>query len=271
MQSARQFGNALILALVSTGLVLGGLSLSLVEFSRTAPPASTPSLLPSPVPLTATATLPPPVQSATSTSAPSATSTFPPPVACSIPAGWIGIYVQASDTLESLARQYRISSDQLNAGNCLLANNLVPGSVIYVPPVAPNTVAACVPGAVGWVNSYIVQSGDTIFRIAINHYTTASLLKQVNCRTSDQIFGGDKLWVPNVATRTPTPTLKPFEPTFTLFPTDPLTETALPFTVTPSPTTTPPPPPPTITPSATTAPSATPSLTAFPTPTTAAP
>jgi LysM repeat protein len=266
MQSARQFGNALILGLLSVGLVLGGLSLSLVEFSRSAPPPTVESLVSSPIPLTATATLPPPLESPTSTIVASPTATIPPPASCSIPSNWIAIAVQAGDTLESLANKYRISAEDLKKGNCLLVNNLVQGSLIYIPAVPANTAVVCSPGAMGWVFNYTVQSGETFYRIAINHYTTAALLKQVNCRTSDLLYVGEKLWVPNVPTRTPTSTLQPFAPTFTPYPTEPLTETALPHTLTPVPTNTIPAPTATIPPSATTAPTVTPSLTAFPIP-----
>ncbi len=266
MNSLRQFGNALVLGLLSIGLVLGGLSLSLVEFSQPAPPASTASLLPSPLPLTATATLPPPLVSPTATNTATPSNTPSPPPSCQIPGGWSAITVQPGDTLESIAARYRMSADELRQANCLLTNNVLQGSIIYVPFTPTITVAACVPGAAGWVKSYRVQPGDTFYRIAINHYTTASLLKQVNCRTSDVLYAGELLWVPNVSTRTPTATLPPNVNTFTPQPTDPLTETALPFTLTPEPTNTTPPDTSTPSPVPTPVPSLTASPTEFPSP-----
>jgi LysM repeat protein len=155
-----------------------------------------------------------------------------------------------------------MTAEQLRQANCLLTNTVPQGSTIYVPSVPTSTVAACVPGAVGWVRSYRVQPGDTFFRIAINHYTTAALLKKVNCRTSDILYVNELLWVPNTSTRTPTASLPPNVPTFTLFPTEPLTETALPFTLTPELTNTIPPATPTHTP----VPTLTPSVTPFPSP-----
>jgi LysM repeat protein len=129
--------------------------------------------------------------------------------------------------------RYRVSKDELRRANCLLIDSLVAGTVLYVPPVAPNTPVVCSPGAGGWVKNYTVKPGDTIYAIATNHYTTTSLLKNVNCRASDYIYAGEVLWVPNVATRTPAsrPTPLPGS-TVTPYLTDPLTETALPFTVT---------------------------------------
>jgi len=86
-------------------------------------------------------------------------------------------------------------------------------------------------------------------------------LQKVNCKTTELIFTGEVLWVPNVATRTPYPTLLPGV-TASPYPTDPLTETALPFTLTVIPSNTPVPntstPVPTFT--------AIPTLTASPTP-----
>jgi len=263
MQSLRQFGNALILAVLSSGLVLGSLSISLVEFApQPTPVLLTEAALPSPVPLTATATPPPPLASPTSTNTPLPTDTLPPPPSCQIPANWFALTIQPGDTLAGIAARYQVSVSDLRSGNCLAIDSLVPGSVVYVPPLPTVTVMACVPGAVGWARNYTVQAGDTFYRIASNHYTNAALLKQVNCRTSDLVRAGELLWVPNVATRTPTPTLQPNANTFTPYPTEPLTETALPLTATPEPSDTPEPP------TATTAPSATlePTLTASPTP-----
>jgi LysM repeat protein len=269
MASVRQFGNALFLALVSTVLVLGGLSLSLVEFAKPAPPTPTDVLLPSPLPLTATATFPPPLESHTPTNTALPTNTPPPPPSCQIPINWTATIVRPGDTLESIAARYRITAEELRQTNCLLTNSIPQGSTIYVPIVSTSTVAVCNPGAVGWVKSYRVQPNDTLYRIAINHYTTVALLKQVNCRSSDFISVGELLWVPNIPTRTATPSLPANVPTFTLYPTDPLTETALPFTLSPEPTRTIPAATPTL--SSTPVATSTASVTAFPTPTTPGP
>ena len=146
--------------------------------------------------------------------------------------------MQVGDTLDSIAARYRISSADLRSANCLFSNSLVPGSKLYVPPVTPNTSVACTAGAVGWVKNYAVKAGENLYRIAIDHYTTLDLMRKVNCRTGDTIFPGDILWVPNVsATRTQNPSPLPGN-TVTSYPTDPLTETALPFTATFIPTNT---------------------------------
>jgi LysM repeat protein len=240
---SRGLGTALVIALISIGLMIGALSISLVEFAPLATPTATESVFLSPVPLTATQTIAPTLtptlglESPTPSITPTFTNTAIPPVSCMPPTGWGQIVIQAGETLDSIAARYRVSKDELRSANCLLTDNLVAGSILYVPSVVPNTPVVCRPGASGWIKSYVVKPGDTIYAIATNHYTTAGLLKSVNCRTSDLILVGEILWAPNVATRTPYPTPLPGN-TVTPYPTDPLTETALPYTITVVPTNT---------------------------------
>ncbi|MBC7878357.1 MAG: LysM peptidoglycan-binding domain-containing protein [Anaerolineales bacterium] len=263
-QSMRGFGNALVVSLISVGLMLGALSISLVEFVPEATPTSTNILFASPIPLTSTSTLPPTVTPTLGAESPTPTITLTLPASsCQPPLGWGQIVMQAGDTLDILALRYRISKDELIRANCLLTSTLVAGTTLYVPPVVANTLVACSPGATAWVKGYIVKAGDTIYAIATNHYITAGLLKSVNCRYSDLILPGETLWVPNVATRTPYPTPLPGV-TVTPHPTDPLTETALPFTATIIPTNTLVPATATPIPTGTAIPTHTPSPTAFP-------
>lgn len=267
----RGLGNALVVALISIGLMIGALSISLVEFAPQATPTATNSLFLSPAPLTVTQTVPPTltptlgIESPTPSITPTFTNTAIPPISCTPPSGWGVITIQAGETLDSIAVRYRVSKDALRSANCLLIDNLVAGTILYVPAVAPNTPVVCGQGASGWVKNYVVKPGDTIYAIATNHYTTAGLLKSVNCRTSDLILVGEMLWVPNVATRTPYPTPLPGS-TVTPYPTDPLTETALPYTATVIPTSTPVPATPTTVPTFTAIPTLVPSPTAFPNP-----
>lgn len=277
MQSLRELGNALVVALISIGLMVGALSISLVEFVPQMTPTAADNLQPSPIPLTATNTLAPTLtptlgaESPTPSLTPTSTITLTPPASCPPPSGWVQIFIQAGETLDSIATRYRTTKDDLRRANCLVIDTLVYGTVLYVPPVATNTPAVCSPGASGWVKNYSVKPGDTIYSIATNHYSTASLLKSVNCRTSDLIYVGEVLWIPNVATRTPRPTLLPGS-TVTPYPTEtdlpytitvlPFTVTVLPFTATVQPSNTPV--PPTAIPTVTAMPTLTASPTAFP-------
>jgi LysM repeat protein len=240
MQALRQFGLAIAVSVISLGLVVGGLSLALSEnvtpppvatetlwlptYAEFITPSLTPQILPSHTPL------------------PSATSSMVPPTSCTPPSGWIGVLVSASDTLESLAQRYKSSTQSLTQANCLLTPSLVPGSVLYVPPVtAVQTVPAVssstpVPcGApYGWVR-YTVQSGDTLYHIATSYGITTTQLQQANCLGFSTVIRiGQLLWVPPVPTRTPVVTVIPT----LIVPTEPLTATVLPFTETVEPTNT---------------------------------
>ncbi len=266
----RDFGNAVGVALLSIGLMVGALSISLVEFA----PENTPTVennLPSPAPLTATPT-PPPTQtptlgleSPTPSASPTVTHTNTPPAACQPPNGWGQIIIQAGDTLDSIAAGYRTRKDELRSANCLLLDSLVAGTILYVPPVATSTIAMCVPGAPNWQKNYMVKSGDTFYGIGFLYFINANDLKTANCRTSDQIYIGEMLWVPNITPRTAIPrptasamaTLTPYPTAIPATETDlPYTVTALPFTITVAPSNTPVPATPTAMPTLTASPTA---------------
>lgn len=243
----RGFGNALTVALISILLMLGALSISLVEHMPEMTMTPTSILLPSAAPITlepllpaTIATTPQPFDTPTETITSTPTITATAPSHCPIPAGWGQAVVQPYDTLESIAARYNISAAQLRDWNCLPSNKLIAGSVLYVPPVPTNTVVACRVGRIGWRFEYPVKWGDTFYSIAGRYGTTAAVMKEVNCRSSDSIYPGETLWVPIVsATLTPLPTQTPVPGDTALpYPTDPLTETPLPFTATivPSPT-----------------------------------
>jgi LysM repeat protein len=252
----REFGNALVVALISIALIFGALSISLVEHLPEATATPTLISLPSIPPVTfeastATAVVPPqgtplpPTDTPTATATSTPTTTATAPSYCTVvPAGWGQVIVQPYDTLESIAARYHTSAAALGSANCLSSNMLIAGSVLYVPPVPTNTVVACRAGANGWTNSYIVRWGDTFFSIAGRYGTTAAMMAGVNCRLSDSIYPGEVLWVPIIAaTYAPPSTITPLPgytvmPSATPYPTDPVTETPLPYTstVVPSPT-----------------------------------
>jgi LysM repeat protein len=244
MHDLRGLGNALVIALVSMALVAGALTISSIEFTQTESPTATLEVLPSPVPLTATPSLVPSATpdfsliSATPSIIPSFTVTSTPPANCQIPSGWLQITVQAGETLASIAAKYRALPADVQRANCLPTSNVVPGTIIYVPPVPPNTTAACIQGRAGWTKSYTVRAGDNLYRIGYDHYTTLDDMRRVNCRVGDTIYVNELLWVPNVASRTPPPTALPgstITPSAEL--TQPYTITVLPYTITPAPAT----------------------------------
>lgn len=268
MQNLRQLGGGVIIAIFSVILVVGGIFLSLAE---TLPPAATPTLIPPTLPLslpsptatieTASASPSPTASQASETPTP-APSLFPTtisslPASCTPPSGWIRVITSAGDTIYVLAERYKTSAESLSTANCLLSADVPAGFALYVPPVPTAAVIiACGPPR-GWARNHVVQPGDNLYRIALSYGTTYPQLQRANCMgSSTTIYSGQRLWVPNIPTRTPGVTVIPNFPTAT--PT--ATSITIPSTDTPTPT---PPQPPTATP--TVPPVATPTETSLPT------
>jgi len=241
MQAARQLGSGLLYALISIVLVVGGLSLALAENKIASAITSTPSFTNPPETLTPIPSIQAgpvsiPTNLPSPTNLPLPTQTSPIITNCIPPTGWIFITVQPGRSFSSVAAQYRITPEQLAEANCLTTQILPPSHGIYVPPPPANTTIPCGPFP-GWIRSYIVQPGDTLFHIATLYRTTVPDLQHANCKSnSTVIFPGDRLWVPNVPTITPGVTIIPTFTTPTEIPTEPLTFTPLPFTATILPT-----------------------------------
>jgi LysM repeat protein len=237
MQSLRQVGGGLLLGIFSIVTVVGAISLALAEGNAipTVVPSAT-SVPPTSVPV---ATL----QLSTEIPAPSPTATIlvatpPEPITCQPPVGWFAIAVQPGETLESLAAIHRTTVEQLKSSNCLVSDELVSGTILYMPPNPTATLIPCGPPA-GWIN-YIVIPGDTLYRISQLYRVSITQLQAANCLGYvSMIKSGQVLKVPNVATSTPATTATW---TATLNPTDTATITATatenPVTVTSEPSAT---------------------------------
>jgi LysM repeat protein len=74
----------------------------------------------------------------------------------------------------------------------------------------------------GWVKTYVVQAGDTLFRIATRYGISVDELRRANCRSGTVIFVGERLWVPFTQPMATELTIIPTFPT----PTEPATATA---------------------------------------------
>ena len=253
MQAVKQLGGGLLLGLISLAIVVGGISLALAEGYVPQPLIFLASETPGDVllPTSNIATSFEFLLTAFPTDTPAPSFTPVPPTNCPPPSGWVLISVGGGDTIETIAAQYRTTTEALVQANCLISTSLLTGYTLYVPPMPTSTVLAC--GAPsGWIQ-YAVQSGDTLFKISQLYRTTVSQLQQANCLgTSTTIFAGQKLWVPNVSTSTPAITATIItiefdtatpEPSATPQPTSTIEPSATPVppTVTPPPTETTPP------------------------------
>lgn len=236
MRDVRQVFWGIVTALVSIALLFGGFLLSQAEgnmrlLTPTLPPTTiltsqpSPSLVDSPTPLPHiwTPTLSP---AWTPTLPPTWTPTLPPPSTnCPPPPGWLPYIVQPGDTLDGLALRVKKTSVEISQANCLATADLLPGLVVYLPPVPTQTPVPC--GAPRTWVIYIVQHGDTLYHLGQVYGIPFTDIQRANCLTSSNIHTGQRLYVPPWATRTPSPTDTPV----------PLTDTPVPPTDTPVPPT----------------------------------
>lgn len=94
--------------------------------------------------------------------------------------------VQRGDTLSAIARRYGVSVQALVTYNSLPSTTIYVGQRLLIPgqpaPTYPTT--------------YVVQRGDTLFRIAQRYDTTVAALMQVNNLRSETIYVGQRLTIP---------------------------------------------------------------------------
>lgn len=211
MNSNRQLSAGVLLAILSIVMTLGGLLAATAEHRTPAAP-----MIASPTPLalsipTRTPAADEPAAPAENSPTPVTSSATP---ACAVPGGWAPILVAAGETLQALAARYNTTVDGLVAGNCLLAPVVSAGSMLYVPNLPASATATSLPQnpcgpPAGWVR-YTIRAGNTLFSLAQAFRVTVAQLQFTNCLGgSTYIRTGDLLWVPNVATSTPTRTLTP--------------------------------------------------------------
>lgn len=172
---------------------------------------------------------------------------------CPTPKGWQTYTVQPGDTISELAASRGITDSMIVDGNCLFSSTLSPGTTLQLPRLVqssatptPSLLPSLTPLRCGpprtWVR-YIVQPNDTLFKLSILFGVSVTDLQVANCLTDTLIRVGEVLYVPNVPTRTlsPTPTtpsrtpLPPtrtftvtFTPTITLTPSKTPTRTVTP-------------------------------------------
>jgi LysM repeat protein len=207
MRIARQIVTGLLIALASIGIILGVFSLSLAEGGLTgrapaSPTVPSPTWIPS-TPFTITDT--PAVIATEPSLTPTLTFTPPPtPVNCPPPVGWIAYLAQPGDTLDLLAFRYKTTTTAIIQANCLLSTTILPGSILYLPPVPTATPIPC--GAPAkWV-IYIVKPGDTLYNISQLYNITVPELQLANCLNTTIIRVGQRLYVPPWPPKTFTPT-----------------------------------------------------------------
>jgi len=140
----------------------------------------------------------------------SASGSTPAAVTATAPAsgsGSGGTYtVVSGDTLIKIANRYGISLGELQSWNGISGSLIYPGQVLNVgggssvsTPVA-NTPTASVPTTNNaGTSEYVIKSGDTLGKIALQVGLNISQLKALNGLSSDLIFAGQTLKVSGTA------------------------------------------------------------------------
>lgn len=156
----------------------------------------------------------PPPQPATQTQLPPVVVTPPEPAPVPVPiptplptASASEHVVVQRDTFSTIAKKYGVTTRAIaDANPGVDSTRLKIGQKLMVPPPSPRMAA----GATGSVSNggdktYVVKSGDTLFKIAKTHNTTPKALRGANRLRTDQIKVGQKLVIPG---KNGTPTIE---------------------------------------------------------------
>lgn len=96
--------------------------------------------------------------------------------------------VSPGDTLWKLAQRYNTTVDEIRKTNQLTSDLLRVGQTLTIQPSSQQQ------------NTYIVVSGDTLWKIASNHGTTVNVIKQSNNLQTDVLHVGQALIIPSNTT-----------------------------------------------------------------------
>lgn len=102
--------------------------------------------------------------------------------------------VKSGDSLYSIAKRFNTTVDELKKINNLSSNNLSINQKLIIPNNKNNINNN---NNIVTENTYIVKSGDSLYRIAINFNTTVNELKRINNLSSNNLSIGQKLIIPS--------------------------------------------------------------------------
>lgn len=95
--------------------------------------------------------------------------------------------VKSGDSLWSIAKKFNVNLDQLKGANNLTSNLLRVGQILKIPMIIEEPTNA---------QKYIVQSGDTLYKIANQFETTTDDLININQLATTNLNIGDELLIP---------------------------------------------------------------------------
>lgn len=105
--------------------------------------------------------------------------------------------VQAGDTLFSIATKYQTTVAVIKQMNNLTSDVITVGQKLLVPSLGISPNPTSTPAIPNSTTSYIIQAGDTLYRIALKYGTTMRALQQLNdLPNPDLITPGQAVAIP---------------------------------------------------------------------------
>ena len=146
-----------------------------------------------PAPMPAETQAPAPVVAITPPAEP--TPVIPPPLPAAT--GASQHVVVKGDSFSTIAKKYGVTSKAVAEANPGIdSTRLKIGQKLAVPPPTRTATGATGSGTNGGDKTYVVKSGDTLFKIAKNYGVSAKALRSANQLRTDQIKVGQKLVIP---------------------------------------------------------------------------
>ncbi|MFW6238929.1 MAG: LysM peptidoglycan-binding domain-containing protein, partial [Halanaerobiales bacterium] len=96
--------------------------------------------------------------------------------------------VEPGDTLYMLAQRYETTIEKISEANGLESSIIQSGQRLSIPEEKSESEG-----------TYVVQPGDSLYKIALRFNTTVSRLQELNELEENVIFTGQELKVPNIS------------------------------------------------------------------------
>ncbi|MBK8901095.1 MAG: LysM peptidoglycan-binding domain-containing protein [Anaerolineaceae bacterium] len=125
------------------------------------------------------------------------------------PPDWVQTSINPGETLFDLSLRSNVSAEKIRLANCLEPGSLLNLTALYLPnpAAAPVPTPPCGPPP-SW-RHYVVQHGETMFRLALRSGTSIAAILNANCLTSTNLLAGQRIFLPPMGAVPPTAVATP--------------------------------------------------------------